>query len=186
MSTSPQNAARHRLLDSLQTAISLAPDASPRQRWERATWAHMAGDATLLWRSGQPAHFTASAVPIDAATGRACLVLHGRMHTWVQPGGHIEVGDTSIQEAALRELEEETGLTGRLDPVPVWLGRHPAPCGVGDWHLDLQFAVAVTEVAPRVSDESHDVAWFDVADLPDDCAPGVPELVARTVARLDG
>lgn len=146
-------------------------------------WRQTADIDPPLWRHDSPAHFTASGLPIDVATGQVCLVHHGRIDLWVQPGGHLEPDDQSITGAALREVREETGLTGTIDPAPVLLSRHAAPCGV-DWHLDFEFAVLVEARPPRVSEESHDVAWWGVDALPSDLAPGVADLVTTALARV--
>ena len=46
--------------------------------------------------------------------GKWIFCRHKARTTWEIPGGHIEPGETSDQ-AAFRELWEETGLTARLD-----------------------------------------------------------------------
>lgn len=171
------------LVDDLGVVIQSHDAHDADQRWEAAAWQALATVPTNLAREGRPAHFTASALPIDPATERVCLVLHAKINQWVQPGGHMEPGDASVTQAAMRELREETGLGGRPDPVPLALSRHRAPCGA-DWHLDVQLFVATAEVAPQVSDESHDVAWFDAHDLPSAMADGVADLVAAAVARV--
>lgn len=60
-----------------------------------------------------PVHVTGSAIIV----GQRGVVLHRhkRLGLWLQPGGHIEPGETPW-EAALREAQEETGLDVRHPP----------------------------------------------------------------------
>jgi 8-oxo-dGTP pyrophosphatase MutT (NUDIX family) len=153
-------------------------------RLRRLAWRSMAADEQLLARTGEPAHFTASALPLDETGSRVCLVLHGRIGRWVQPGGHFEASDRKVAEAAAREMVEETGLRGVVDPVPLLLSAHGAPCGTGDWHLDVQMLAVVPRTEPVLSEESLDVAWFPVDELPVEVASGVPDLVAAAVERF--
>ena len=62
----------------------------------------------------QPRALHASAVVVDGAGERTCLVDHVKLGHWLQPGGHIEPGDASPAQAAVREAREETGLEVRL------------------------------------------------------------------------
>lgn len=41
------------------------------------------------------------------------------------------------------------------------------------WHLDVQHMLVAERTPPVISEESLNVAWLDVADLPEDTAPGV-------------
>jgi 8-oxo-dGTP pyrophosphatase MutT (NUDIX family) len=176
------------LADDLRRCLDAAPIETREDRFEAWVWRAMLAEygPAMLTKPHTPAHVTASAVVIDPAGARTCLVLHGKLGLWVQPGGHIEPTDTSIPRAAAREAREETGLHGLVLPGPLRLARHPAPCGVpgADWHLDVQHVLVADPLPPTVSDESHDVAWFDVEDLPEGTAPGVHDAVRRAADRV--
>jgi 8-oxo-dGTP pyrophosphatase MutT (NUDIX family) len=91
------------------------------------------------------AHFTASAFVVDEAGSRMCLVAHAKLGRLLQPGGHVEATDLSLEAAALREAREETSL--QLDfhptaPRPFDLDIHPIPEREGEpahFHLDVRY-----------------------------------------------
>jgi 8-oxo-dGTP pyrophosphatase MutT (NUDIX family) len=56
-------------------------------------------------------HFTATTFVVHE--GRVLLHCHAKQKLWLPPGGHIE-RDELPHEAAVREIEEETGLRLRL------------------------------------------------------------------------
>ena len=98
-------------------------------------------------RTQADAHFTASAVVVDAAGRRTCLVDHVKLGRRLQPGGHYEPDDESLARGALREAREETGLELRLHPFaprPLDVDIHEIPA-IGDepphLHLDLRYLV---------------------------------------------
>lgn len=177
-----------RLVADVRHALAHAPRDTPQARFEAWAWRAMLDEdgAALLTRHAAPAHVTASALVLSPDGRRTCLVLHGRIGLWVQPGGHLEPDDTSLAAAAAREVLEETGLTGTVLPRLAQLSRHAAPCrpGVVDWHLDVQHVLVAQATAPAVSAESKDVRWFDVDALPADLASGVPDGVAAARAVL--
>jgi 8-oxo-dGTP pyrophosphatase MutT (NUDIX family) len=104
-------------------------------------------------------HITGSAIVVGKRG--VVLHLHKRLNIWLQPGGHIEQGETPA-EGALREAREETGLDVRHPdngPVLVHLDVHPGPRG--HTHLDVRYIVMADDVEPAPGvDESQDVAWF--------------------------
>jgi 8-oxo-dGTP pyrophosphatase MutT (NUDIX family) len=104
-------------------------------------------------------HVTGSALVV----GPRGMVLHRHrvLGIWLQPGGHIDPGETPW-DAAVRETVEETGLTvthpGGV-PQLAHVDVHPGPRG--HTHLDLRYLLDGGEADPTPPpDESQDVAWF--------------------------
>ncbi len=146
----------------------VAPDPA-QESLRRSFLARLDEGPSALRREGRPSHLTASGVVVDASRTGVLLVLHRKIGLWLQPGGHLEDGDTSLAGAALRESVEETGVPDlRLaSSTPVHLDRHAAPCGA-EHHLDVRFLVVARDGAvPQVSEESLDVRWFPLDALPE-------------------
>jgi ADP-ribose pyrophosphatase YjhB (NUDIX family) len=123
------------------------------------------------------------------ADARAALIgrldRRGRL-LWSLPKGHLEAGETA-QQAAVREVREETGISGRI----------VAPLGVIDFwfvaegkriHKTVHHFLLLAE-GGELSDEDievTEVAWVPLADLPQRLAYAderrlvvkVPELLA--------
>ena len=132
---------------------------------------HLAAHEDAMWKQGPPAHLTASALVLDAGLEKVLLTLHAKAGLWLQFGGHFEPQDATVLAAATREAREESGLAGlELAPQLVHLDRHRLiASGFGRCreHLDLRYAgVATDEAGFAVSDESLDVRWWPVDDLP--------------------
>lgn len=164
-----------------------APDAV-QEGLRRAFLDHLAAHPDGVAKAGPPAHLTASCVVVDADHERVLLTLHRRARQWFQFGGHLEAGDTSLWAAARREAREESGL-GSLEPLPhpVQLDRHEL---VGDFgrcleHLDVRYvAVAPRGARELVSEESLDVRWWPVGDLPSGTRDELTPLVSRALGAL--
>jgi 8-oxo-dGTP pyrophosphatase MutT (NUDIX family) len=132
-------------------------------------------------RSCVPGHLTASALVLDATGEHTLLTLHPRVGQWLQLGGHCEPVDGTLREAALREATEESGMTGlTISAQPLHLDVHPVTCslGVPTRHFDVRYLVRAPEGAQPVrSDESLDLRWWPVADLPADAAAELPDMI---------
>lgn len=117
-------------------------------------------------------HVTGSAVVV----GPRGVVLHRhrKLGLWLQPGGHIDPGETPAQ-AARREAEEETGLElGHPRGIPhlVHVDVHPGPHG--HTHLDIRFLLEAGDEDPAPGpEESQDVRWFDWDEAIDIADPGL-------------
>jgi len=141
----------------------------------------------VLSRLGGPDHFTASALVVDPVGQRVLLCLHGRMHRWVQMGGHLEPEDETLAGGALREAVEESGISDLwLVPEPIGLDIHSVNCKSGpSRHFDVRFAaVAPPGAREQVSDESADLGWFPYDDLPSPLAHATAPLVPAALEAL--
>lgn len=149
---------------------------------------HLADHPDGVWKSGPPAHLTASCLVLDDDLERVLLTHHRRARRWFQFGGHLEPSDRGVRAAAEREAREESGLDRlRVTPVPVHLDRHRL---VGDFgpcaeHLDIRYAATVpTGATPRVSEESLDVRWWPVDALPEGRGDELAGLVRAAIGWL--
>ncbi len=67
-------------------------------------------DIQLYDRNNFNGHITASAFILNDTLDALLLLNHKKLNRWLQPGGHVDVTDQSILQAALREAIEETGI----------------------------------------------------------------------------
>lgn len=138
-------------------------------------WVRTAGDVTLR-REGGPEHVTASCFVFSPEFDQVLLCFHRKGQFWLQFGGHIEHADATVALAAQREAREESGIAdlGLLSAEPIDLDRHDLHGGFScAAHWDVVFAAVAPLNAPlTVSDESEDVRWFSLDDLPEMTPPG--------------
>src|SRR5580765_143549 len=114
-------------------------------------------------------HLTGSAWLVSADGARVLLTHHRKLGRWLQLGGHAD-GDVDLARVALREAGEESGLHSLVvEPEIFDLDRHFIPAR-GDepahWHYDVRYIVrALGGEDFIVGDESHALAWRDIAML---------------------
>lgn len=122
-------------------------------------------------------HVTASALVVGARG--LILHKHKRLGIWLQPGGHIDPGE-SAAAASLRECQEETGLAAEHfagEPMLVHVDTHDGPRG--HYHLDLRFLLAAADLDPAPPEgESPDVKWFSWDALREHQEPGIAGAIA--------
>lgn len=94
---------------------------------------------------------------------------------WSLPGGRVEPGEDP-RSAVLRELTEETGLTGRVERH-VGDVRRDAPDGSIYVIHDYLVRVALA-AAPAAGDDALDAAWYPVDELAGvDTSPGLLDVL---------
>ncbi len=126
----------------------------------------------------EPGHLTGSAIVLSPDLSSCVLLHHGKLHCWLQPGGHVDPTDASILETARRETIEETGLplSPDFDPRLIHLDVHEIPPhGDEPYHLhhDLVFLFRADSLDLQLSEESHEIVWCPL-DRPDPYLPDRP------------
>lgn len=109
------------------------------------------------------------AIAVVLREGAALMVQRGKAPNaglWGFPGGHVEWGETAL-EAAVRELDEETGVTatatGYLTCLDV-IGRD------GQDHVSHHYLLAAVLCeyvtgTPVAADDAADAAWVPLAEI---------------------
>src|SRR3954462_15927730 len=131
--------------------------------------------ANCFDRTCRPGHITAAAWILSTDRRRSLLTHDRKLDRWLQLGGHAD-GQWHVEEVALREAREESGLNC-FDIVPIEGVVMPFDVDVHDIparydsngeliedaheHHDIRFLmIARCDDDIIVSDESHEVAWF--------------------------
>ncbi len=160
-------------LDDLRTSLRALPKSELRDRYLR--FLDESGEGALR-RDGGPEHVTGSCFVFSPGFDRVLLCFHRKGQFWVQFGGHVEPEDATVAEAARREAREESGIGSLtlLTPAIMDLDLHQLNAGFScSAHWDVGYAaVAGPDAVVSVSDESEDVRWFPVDELPDQIPAG--------------
>lgn len=119
-----------------------------------------------------PGHFTASAFIVSPERDALLLIFHKKLQLWLQPGGHLDLTDSSVLAGAIREAEEEVGLSelspllpeGTIFDVDIHAipGRKSEPAHE---HFDVRFAFVAPTRAARANAEVSALRWVDLADV---------------------
>ncbi len=122
-------------------------------------------------RDHLPGHITGSAWIVDEDRTHVLLIHHNNLNKWLQPGGHAD-GDENVLNVALREANEETGLSNLIQLTPGFfdLDIHPIPTRKGfpeHFHFDVRFLFQASKKDElKISEESSDLKWINLEDIP--------------------
>lgn len=132
-----------------------------------------------------PGHLTASAFVLSPDHQELLLILHGKLHMWLQPGGHVDADDPDLVVAAQREVAEETGVHDVLVLNPLFdVDVHVIPARKGDpehRHYDVRVLLQAATKDMQAGSDAADARWVrltEVAELNTD------ESVRRAVGKI--
>lgn len=125
-----------------------------------------------FYRELWPAHVTGSSWVVNPNRTHVLMLHHKKHDQWFQPGGHAD-GQADIIAVALRETQEETGLSPDLiklvsDEI-FDIDIHAIPAIASDpphEHIDVRFLVEMDDsLEVPGNDESHQVIWVPLAQV---------------------
>ena len=122
-------------------------------------------------RSHEAGHMTGSAWLLNPAGDKALLTLHHNLQRWMQTGGHAD-GDPDTLRVALKEAEEESGITGivpisgEIFDIDIHLiPARPAKGEPAHYHYDVRYLLRAPHEQYAISQESDDLAWWSAEDF---------------------
>lgn len=116
---------------------------------------------------------------------KTLLVKHGDKPIeelkWKFCGGKI-ITELTFEENAIREAKEEISLTVKLirplKPMILW-NEIPESGSDKPQAIVLIHYLAEIDEEPKPGPETLAMDWFDINNLPDDCAPNVKEVITE-------
>jgi 8-oxo-dGTP pyrophosphatase MutT (NUDIX family) len=155
---------RQPLLNLLRQHLPADPN---EQAMTQATIAFVEQHPDCFERSLLIGHITGSAWILSPNHQQTLLIHHRKLDRWLQLGGHAD-GDPDVAAVALREAQEETGLTSvrLVSPAIFDVDIHPIPARNAvpeHLHYDIRFLL---EADPNelfgISDEIKNIQWISL------------------------
>lgn len=151
----------------------------------------------VLTRNNEIVHMTSSAFVINEKRDKVLMIHHNIYNSWSWTGGHAD-GDSDLLKVAIKELEEETGVTDvnvllddifSLDVLQVKghikKGKYVAP----HLHLSAAYLFEANDKQNLVvkEDENSGVKWIELSKLAEYTKnePHMQELYNKFIKKID-
>ncbi|RCW58684.1 NUDIX hydrolase [Halanaerobium sp. ST460_2HS_T2] len=143
------------------------PNSQAEKKYKRQIINFLANNEDDYLRTNSKGHLTASAWIVNHQGDKVLLHHHQALDKWIQLGGHLEEGEL-IEEAALREAAEESGLNSLsvVEQKIFDLDVHKIPAvkkQAEHFHYDLRVLLqADAGEELEKSSESKNLKWIDL------------------------
>lgn len=129
----------------------------------------------ILTRENQIAHMTSSGLILNKELDKILMIHHNIYNTWTWTGGHAD-GDDDMLKVALKEANEETGLTNimplteelaSIDIIPVYGHVKRGKYVSSHLHLNTSYILIADEKENLIinEEETSDVGWIEISSL---------------------
>lgn len=150
--------------DLLQALANYAPISSEEEQILSHFRDFVENTPTCFERSHPAGHVTGSAFLLSPDRKKILLTFHAKLKRWLQLGGHAD-GHPLVHEVALREAEEESGISKvrLLQQQPFDFDIHEVPANAKEaahLHYDVRYLVIAEEEHFVCSHESLDLKWI--------------------------
>ena len=157
---------------SLYKAMQKFAEKHPEQReTDDRMLSFVSSTPECIERAHAEGHMTGSAWLINPAGDKALLTLHHKLQRWMQTGGHAD-GDPDTLRVALREAEEESGISGILpESTEIFdidihlIPARPAKGEPAHYHYDVRYLLRAPHEDFAISEESDALAWWTEQDF---------------------
>lgn len=178
----------------LKQILEKAQPADDKERADIATMQEMLEKYPyIMSQNCEIGHFTGSALVCDHK-GNVLLHYHKNLNRWLQFGGHADL-ETDAADVALREAQEETGLSelkhfpNLEKPIPIDFDIHTIPAKNSrpeHLHLDLRYMLITYYPDSLNPDEgeSRDFIWATYQEFINPVEPSDSDLIDPSLRRL--
>ncbi len=158
-----------RLLDEF-----VATDAVEQEHQARMVELLHAGNSAFSRGCFLPGHFTASTFIVSPDRDALLLIMHSKLHRWLQPGGHVDDDDGDILAAAQREVREEVGIDDGVwspeifdvdvHPIPAMPHRKSGPEPAHE-HFDVRFLMQADTHEMLAGSDAASAKWVALGEI---------------------